>query len=158
MKSINLVLPPHQLKETLLILETEIEDRYIKLVAWMLQLFETQLIVAVIWTMEVSQNLKIFNYSMQVTPPMMNQFLSVVEVEKEELLHLILRKVSIAEKGAMVEEGNLDRGEDVEGDRGMKGAGSVEGARGMEGAGGMERAGGVEAAGSLEGAGGMEMG
>ena len=41
----------------------------------MLQLFETQLIVAVIWTMEVSQNLKIFNYSMRVTPPMMNQFL-----------------------------------------------------------------------------------
>ncbi len=75
-------------RDSLLILGTEIEGRYIKLVAWMifeLQLFETQIMVAVIWTTEVSQNLKMFNYSVRAIPPMMNQFLSVVGVEEEEL-------------------------------------------------------------------------
>ena len=46
-------------RDSLLILETEIEGRYIKLVAWMIfeiQLFETQIMVAVIWTTKVSPN------------------------------------------------------------------------------------------------------
>ena len=75
-------------RESLLTLETEIEGRYIKLVAWMIfeiQLFETQIMVAVIWTTEVSQNLEMFNYSMRATPLMMNQFLSIVGIEEEEL-------------------------------------------------------------------------
>ena len=50
-----------------------------------IQLFETQIMVAVIWTTEVSQNLKIFNYSMRATPLMMNQFLSIVGIEEEKL-------------------------------------------------------------------------
>ena len=75
-------------RDSLLILETEIEGRYIKLVAWIIfeiQLFETQIMVAVIWTTEVSQNLKMFNYPMRATPLMTNQFLCVVGIEEEEL-------------------------------------------------------------------------
>ena len=77
------------------------------------QLFETQIMVAVTWTTEVSQNLKMFNYSVRATPLMMNQFLSVVGVEEE-------KSCSKRSKGAWKRKGTWKgrgRGRDGEGER-----------------------------------------